>query len=300
MIEIEPEVAPRSTTIHYGVPCPATLPARSTDEGRLRIVYAGRFVQEQKRVSDLPRIAHLLADCGIAAAWTLIGDGPEAAALRAGLRDLPDHSSVTFTGRLGADAVLEHYTRNDVLILTSDYEGLPLSLLEAMARGCIPVVTAVESGIPEVVEAGVNGFAVPVGDIEGFAARLAELAGDPVRRQAMHLAAFRTIQAGPFSIEQATGAYASLFERVRDDIESGRYRRPKPYRPGSLTGDVLPPPSLQLAPDLYFRLKGRYESLERMLGPLKTPVRALVRAYYRRMTSKKQRRRTPAAAPAER
>jgi glycosyltransferase involved in cell wall biosynthesis len=165
MIEIEPEVAPRSRTIHYGVPTPAALPERdpALSAQPLRIVYAGRFVEEQKRVSDLAKVAHALAGRGIPVSWTLIGDGPEAAALRAAFGGLPAGSTVEFTGRLAADSVLERYGSSDVLILTSSYEGLPLSLLEAMAHGAMPVVTAVDSGIPEVLRDGENGFVVPIG-----------------------------------------------------------------------------------------------------------------------------------------
>jgi hypothetical protein len=75
-----------------------------------------------------------------------------------------------------------------------------------------------------------------------------------------------------------------VFEQVQRDIRDGVYRRPRPYRPGSSTGDILPPPCLQFAPDMYYKIKSRVDAVQRMLGPFKTPVRALVRAYYRRMT----------------
>ena len=53
--------------------------------------------------------------------------------------------------------------QQDAYILTSEFEGMPNALNEAMARGCVPVVTDIRSGIPELVRYGVNGYRVPVG-----------------------------------------------------------------------------------------------------------------------------------------
>ena len=76
----------------------------------------------------------------------------------------------------------------DVFALTSRHEGLPISLLEAMALGVPPVVTAV-GGIPEVVTDGVDGVLVPAGDVEAFTDALRRLARDPVLRRALGEAA---------------------------------------------------------------------------------------------------------------
>jgi glycosyltransferase involved in cell wall biosynthesis len=69
------------------------------------------------------------------------------------------------------------YAMSDVVISTSRYEGLPYVLLEAMAAGCALVVTDVP-GNRDLVRDGWNGYLVPQDDVEGFAARVRELATD--------------------------------------------------------------------------------------------------------------------------
>lgn len=66
----------------------------------------------------------------------------------------------------------------DLFVLSSDSEGLPLTILEAQAAGLAVVATSV-GGIPEVIEHGVNGYTVPPGLVEPFADRVAELLRNP-------------------------------------------------------------------------------------------------------------------------
>ena len=102
---------------------------------------------------------------------TLVGDGPLRGELEAQAEALGVSGSVTFAG-LQSD-VLPFYRRAAIFTLTSHREALPLSLLEAMATGAVPVASQV-GGIPEVLEDGRTGFLVPPGDVEAVAARLTE------------------------------------------------------------------------------------------------------------------------------
>jgi glycosyltransferase involved in cell wall biosynthesis len=63
---------------------------------------------------------------------------------------------------------------NDIFLLPSKYEGLPMALLEAMAAGCVPVVSDVGS-VSTVVEDGVNGYLVEPGNTEQVVSRLKDL-----------------------------------------------------------------------------------------------------------------------------
>ena len=100
---------------------------------------------------------------------TLVGEGPLRSDLEEQAERLGIRGSVEFAG-LQAD-VLPFYQRASVFTLASHREALPLSLLEAMATGAVPVASAV-GGIPEVIEDGVTGLLVPPGDEEGFARHL--------------------------------------------------------------------------------------------------------------------------------
>lgn len=238
--ELCPNLSKRLVTIPNGVSVPYSLPQRSLDsKAPLKIVYAGRLVQYQKRVFDLPKIVKILLEMQIPVELTIIGDGIEAQQLRDECQTLIEQGAIRFLGTLPNEKVIEVFEQNDIFILTSEFEGMPVSLLEAMGRGCVPVVTDINSGTRELVQEGVNGYRLPVGEIRLFAARLATLHQDLNRRQEMSLNAYRTINEGGYKTEEMSEKYIDLFHRVMQEAESGAYRRPR--------GRILPPPELQVS-----------------------------------------------------
>ncbi len=237
VMTLDPTLAPRLHVIPYGVDAPERPPAKNSAEGApLRIVYAGRLVMEQKRVMDLARIAEALAERQVPFELTIAGGGADQPALLDACAPLLVDRRVRFLGTLANTYVRQVFAESDVVILTSDYEGLPVSLLEAMAQGCVPVVTDIRSGIPELISDGVNGFRVPVGAVAAFCERLALLQRDVTLRQTMASAAHATIIAGGYRTEDMVTRYVELFEQVWRDAASGAYRRPR--------GHIVPPPAL--------------------------------------------------------
>ena len=268
--ELDATLAPRTHIIPYGVDAPERPPAKNLAEGApLRIVYAGRLVQEQKRVLDLARIAAALAERAIPFELTIAGGGSDQTALLDACAPLLIDRRVRFLGTLANAYVQQVFAGSDVVILTSDYEGLPVSLLEAMAQGCVPVVTDIRSGIPELVQDGVNGFRVPVGDVAAFYERLALLLRDAVRSQEMGSAAHRTIVNGGYRTEDMVVHYVELFEQVWSAAASGAYCRPR--------GRILPPPALASETGWKAALPGPVRRLgtwgKRTLAPLHEIVR---------------------------
>ncbi|HEY6059102.1 MAG TPA: glycosyltransferase, partial [Gemmatimonadales bacterium] len=85
---------------------------------------------------------------------------------------------------------------------------------EAMACG-VPVIASRTGGLPEVVEDGVSGFLVPVGDVAGMTERAVELLKDPARFAAVQRDALR--RAGDFSAERIVPQYERLYEDVLRD-----------------------------------------------------------------------------------
>lgn len=234
---IDPTLASRLVTIPYGVTAAGRRPERQKDgNAPLKIVYAGRLVQEQKRVMDLPGIIRALADLGIPAELTVIGGGIEQDAMVKACDELGIREQVNFLGILPNEQVLQIFSRNDVFILTSAYEGLPVSLLEAMGQGCVPVVTDIKSGIPEVITNGENGYRLPVGDIPAFVQCLASLHRDPAFRKSLANQAQQTILNGKFNLDRMVERYVLLFEELLAETEKGAFCRSP--------GKVLPPPSL--------------------------------------------------------
>ncbi len=153
----------------YGVPMPApeTLAPRRPG-GALRILYLGRLQQEQKRVRLFPQILDALVASGIPFHWTVAGEGPDRAFLQSAMNSAAPNQTVSLPGKISYADVPRVLAEHDIFLLASDYEGLPLSLLEAMARGLVPVVSDLPSGVCEVVHPDTGKLVAP-DNIAGYA-----------------------------------------------------------------------------------------------------------------------------------
>jgi glycosyltransferase involved in cell wall biosynthesis len=120
--------------------------------------------------------------------------------------------SVRFLGRVPDPWIVPP----DVYVHPSEQDGLPLALLEAMARG-LPVVASRIAGIPEVVRDGENGYLVPPGDAQTLARRIAELIADRERAQRLGGAARTTVLAD-WGIERTVDGHIQLYSRL---LEAG-------------------------------------------------------------------------------
>lgn len=140
-----------------GVLIPASLARREPLSDRpLRLVYTGRLEHDQKRILALIELSRELRHRGIAHSLRLIGDGPASGDLRREIASLP----IETLGPLAPPQVADQLDHADLFVLASRWEGLSVSMLEAMARGCVPVVTRVDSGAPEAVTDAQNGILV--------------------------------------------------------------------------------------------------------------------------------------------
>jgi glycosyltransferase involved in cell wall biosynthesis len=185
----------------YGVEVPANAAPRTllpveTRES-LRILYLGRLCQPQKRVRLFPEIAQRLQSSGVAFRWSIAGEGPERSWLEGHLPSSPG-AEVAFLGSLNYEQVPAVLEAHDVFLLASDAEGLPLSLLEAMGRGLVPVVSDLPSGVSEVVDA-TTGILVNPAKVEDYAAGIAQLAADRELYALLSAEAVRRI-AGQYSV----------------------------------------------------------------------------------------------------
>ncbi len=124
------------------------------------------------------RLAPEFADVDLA----VLGDGPERERLAALAASLGLTARVRFLGHVG-DARAA-YAAMEVFVLSSRTEGLPNTLLEAMAMGR-PVAASAVGGVPEVVRDGTDGILVPAGDVDALAAALRRLLTDPAGAEAM-------------------------------------------------------------------------------------------------------------------
>jgi glycosyltransferase involved in cell wall biosynthesis len=112
----------------------------------------------------------------------IAGDGPDRAALAGEIEHLGLGEMVELLGT--RTDVAELLAAAHVFVLSSDSEGLPMSVLEAMAAG-VPVVATAVGGIPELVADGETGRLVPPRDPAALAAALAAVSADPELRERM-------------------------------------------------------------------------------------------------------------------
>jgi glycosyltransferase involved in cell wall biosynthesis len=153
----------------YGVPMPEKA-ARSSfsSNAPLQILYFGRLLQAQKRVRLFPQILEQLKSSGIPFHWTIAGEGPEKTFLQSALQSPSPNQTVSFPGKVLYGDVPQLLAAHDVFLLASHTEGLPLSLLEAMGHGLVPVVSDLDSGIREVVDE-TSGLRVAPDHVPGYA-----------------------------------------------------------------------------------------------------------------------------------
>ncbi|MDC4226051.1 MAG: glycosyltransferase [Candidatus Manganitrophus sp.] len=111
-----------------------------------------------------------------------VGDGEERQSLEAKVRKLNIESSVLFMGwRNDIQSILK---KADIFVLSSNYEGFPMAILEAQREG-LPVVATNVSGVSDIVENGNSGFIVTKGDKAEMVTALSMLIGDQVLRLKM-------------------------------------------------------------------------------------------------------------------
>jgi glycosyltransferase involved in cell wall biosynthesis len=179
-------------------------------------LFVGRLVA-RKGVSTLIEALALLPHA-LDARVTVVGDGPERAALATLARERGLGARVTFRGRVPDAELRAAYRSADVLVLPSvvdtrgDTEGLGVVLLEAMAFG-VPVVASRLGGITDIVTDGVTGRLVPPGDAAALAAALTGLARDPALGLRL-VEGGRRLLREQFSWPAITARWLAVYERV--------------------------------------------------------------------------------------
>ena len=176
--------------------------ARDGKEGKIRFLFLGQLTQ-RKGVQFL-----LEAWKGLPvgkAELVLMGGGP-----RRGWRRVAGEK-VIFRGQAGRSQVLEEMGRANVLVLPSLFEGFGLVILEAMAAG-LPVITTQNTGGPDVIGEGKEGFVVPAGNAEALREKMEWFIQNPEKAAEMGKAAHR--KAKEFNWERYGAEYARIIREV--------------------------------------------------------------------------------------
>ncbi len=142
---------------------------------------------------------------------TLAGSGPEELALRRLAGELGLADAVVFTGRIENARMPALLAQADLLLNPSTVDNMPISILEAFASG-MPVVSTDAGGIPDLVNDGVEGLLVPVGDPAAMAAAALRVLTDPALAARLRAAGLDAAQ--QYAWPHVRGQWLAVYRRA--------------------------------------------------------------------------------------
>ena len=157
------------------------------------------LIEAMEQVVERVPAAHLL----------IVGWGSLESDLRSAVRERGLSDAVTVTGRV--PEIHGYYAAADAFVLSSEFEGLPVTLLEAMAAGC-PIVATDIPGVREVVLDGETGSLVAPGNPDALAEALCRM-GDASRRETFGTAGRNRVE-GRFSVERMAADHLELYRTL--------------------------------------------------------------------------------------
>jgi glycosyltransferase involved in cell wall biosynthesis len=188
----------------------AALRARLTGDGDRLILTMARLTAQKGIDILIDCVARLTRDHP---GWRFVvaGDGPEEERLKALAKARGVDRVLSFIGR--TDAPHLHLRAADLFLLTSRWEALPFTIVEAFQAGCPAVATAC-SGVVELIDDSV-GRVAPVGDVAAICAAVEEVLMDEATRRALALAALERAREPRFDPDYVHRQFEALYRAFR-------------------------------------------------------------------------------------
>lgn len=143
----------------------------------LRIGYAGRIEVAQKRMDQLLSLIKELEELHTNYHMEIAGNGSYLRQLKEQIEHNDLSHKVTLLGEIKRREIASFWSKQDVCVNLSDFEGRSISIMEAMKNGAVPVVTAT-SGVKEDIIHGENGYMVDIGNYKDMAMKIDYLANN--------------------------------------------------------------------------------------------------------------------------
>lgn len=211
--------ADRIRTHHLGVDVDVlSPPSQQAKSPEFVFCSIGRFVEKKGHLYSIRALHQLRSKTNTRARLVIIGDGPLYAEAQALVTQLGLDDSVSLMGALVNQEALKFARAADAFLLPSvtaadgNMEGIPISLMEAMALEK-PVISTVHSGIPELIDSGVDGLLVPERDVAALADAMIRVANDSALARRLGKAGREKVQTS-FNARSQGAALRQLYEEV--------------------------------------------------------------------------------------
>jgi glycosyltransferase involved in cell wall biosynthesis len=224
--------------LSHGVEIPGFYRFQLRENSPLRLLFLGRF-SKSKGIFDLPKIAEILRLKNVPVTWTCIGAGPEENDFKTSWHKLDE---VEFLSPKTNAEVIQIASQHDVFVLPTKFEGTPVSLLETMSVGLVPVITSLNGGIQEIVSTDI-GYALPIDDNDAFANAIIQLHENRHKLETLSNSCRQKI-IDDFNLENTAKSYFSLF------LNYANFKKEKKIKKRKL-GSTLDQPFL---PNFFTRL----------------------------------------------
>jgi glycosyltransferase involved in cell wall biosynthesis len=204
--------------IPYGI-VPHDIQREKNPDGPLRLLYLARL-HHKKGIHELLSIDALLQKAQIPVRWTVIGNGPEKENFQQSITGNPRFQ---FYADLTNEEIAGYLSQQDLFLLPSRLDGVPLAMLETMSAGIVPIIYRFNQGIEMIF--GNEATIVDSGDNQGIAATVTALHNDRVLLE-QRSAICRACIHEKFNVVKRNKEYFDLFSRYRELKKSVRRKIP--------------------------------------------------------------------------
>jgi glycosyltransferase involved in cell wall biosynthesis len=174
------------------------------------LLFVGRITESHKRLSYILKIWKIIESNGKYNDWhlTIVGDGEGLPATKEFAQKL-QLKNISFEGFQNPE---NFYKRASVFLMTSAFEGLPMTLLETQNFGCVPVAMDSFASVRDIIDDGQNGFIVPNDDLNTFVEKIYILMDNAELRERMARNGMESVK--KFSVENIVNKWEELFKNL--------------------------------------------------------------------------------------
>lgn len=200
----------------------------------MKIAYLGRLIDIDKGIFLIPKILDKLQKNKIPFYMEIAGDGPDKEKFEHKLENLIKNGTVIMRGNIHHDDVPSFLASSDVFLMPSNFEGFGFTLIEAMAAGCVPVVSRISGVTDWIVTQEKTGLLCPIGDADAFFKAIAKLYSNCELRTNLSSSARQEV-IERFEIDKFSTSYDITFNKVLSDktnytpLNLGKLALARPY-----------------------------------------------------------------------